>query len=77
MKVNNGHVFVPVSFSGTLFGSDRWEGTERVQLYADEGYGVQVEYWRTSRTGTSNALFSITGHLVNFERHVRGVRPHR
>ena len=51
MKVNNGHVFVPVSFSGTLFGSDRWEGTERVQLYADEGYGVQVEYWRTSRTG--------------------------
>ncbi len=60
----NGFVFLPLTLNGPEYGQDTYLGTERVQLYADQGYTVVVFFRRGSNTGTADAFFSINGHLV-------------
>ena len=55
---------IPLSFSGTSSGLDRFVGLEHVQLYADPGSNVLVSWTRNSATGAATGTFSISGHFV-------------
>jgi hypothetical protein len=63
IEASSGRFYIPIFFTGTL-GQTWYQGTQRVQLYADPEAQVVAGFSRNSAASGGFVDISISGHLV-------------